>query len=197
MHTSQTPRISLVLLVILKLKQMLTSSGMQLNPPSTQHVLRQSATSHVSTRTGLMIMRWRFKTFLISRETPAFGKMTLFLCRSRKNTNRQSWNSKKDKKFTVLLISMICTTSSKQQRLSMSQRWIEHVKLLLNWETVVTEDTILSIPQHPERPSLDILQTPHEVQRAAVQMKNHAQIFKFGGENLASKLYEENPRSCS
>ena len=49
----------------------------------------------------------------------------------------------------------------------------EVIELLRNRETVVTEHTILSIPQHPERPSLDILPTPDAVQRVAMQMKNH------------------------
>ena len=64
---------------------------------------------------------------------------------------------------------------------------------------MVTEDTILSIPQHPERPSLDILPTSDEVQRVTMQMKKQkacgpdvipAEIFKCGGDNLASKLNE-------
>ena len=46
---------------------------------------------------------------------------------------------------------------------AIQQRRREHFELLLNRETVVTEDTILSIPQHPERPSLDILPTPDEI----------------------------------
>ena len=79
---------------------------------------------------------------------------------------------------------------------AIQQRWREHFELFQNRTTVVTGDTI---PQNPERPSLDILPTPDEVQRATMQMKNHrvcgpdgvpAEIVKFGGENLARKLYE-------
>ena len=83
---------------------------------------------------------------------------------------------------------------------AIQQRRREHFELFLNRETtVVTEDTIMSIPQHPERPSLGILPIPDEVQRSTMQMKNHkaygpdgipAEIFKFGGENLGSNVYE-------
>ena len=55
---------------------------------------------------------------------------------------------------------------------AIQQRWIEHFELLLNRKTVVTEDTSLSIPQQPERPSLEILPTLDEIQRATMQMKN-------------------------
>ena len=51
------------------------------------------------------------------------------------------------------------------------QRWREHFELLFNRETVEKEHTILSIPKHSERPLLDILPTPDEVQRATMQMR--------------------------
>ena len=75
----------------------------------------------------------------------------------------------------------------------------ERFELFLNRETTVTEYTIMHIPQHPERTSINILPTPDEVHRATMRMKNHkacgpdgilADIFMFGGNNLASKLYE-------
>ena len=39
---------------------------------------------------------------------------------------------------------------------AIQQRWREHFEQLLNCESIVTDDTILSIPQHPERASRDI-----------------------------------------
>ena len=100
-HEPNSKNIStLVLLLILLLKQMLTSSWMQLHSPSTKHVPRHSGTSHVSTRTGLMRIMWRFKTFLIAKETPfAFGKMTLLLSRSRKNSNASMLRLKKHQRY--------------------------------------------------------------------------------------------------
>ena len=104
--------------------------------------------------------------------------------KTRSDILKTSGGKRKPKLFRVLLISKTYT-SSKQQRLSMSrahtplqsqdetflkddtgiqQRRREHFELLQNRETMVTKDTILSIPQHPERPSLDILPTPDEVQ---------------------------------
>ena len=72
---------------------------------------------------------------------------------------------------------------------------------------MVTDDTSLSIPQHPESASKDIPPTRKEVQPATMKMKNHkacgpdgipadiptdipADILKFCGEKLANRLYE-------
>ena len=72
------------------------------------------------------------------------------------------------------------------------QRWREHFKLLLNQETVVTEDTILSIPQYPD--SWEIIArypaNPGRVQHALVQMKNHKACCPDGipAESLVAKI---------
>ena len=51
---------------------------------------------------------------------------------------------------------------------AIQQCWREHFEVHLNRTTVVTGDTIMSTPQHPERPSLDILPTLDDVQRVTV-----------------------------
>ena len=137
----------------------------------------------------------------------AFGKITLLLNISRKNTNmsklrlkikseilKTSGGKRKPTLFRPLLISMTCTTSSKQQRLPMSRARITTLlskpsmghfwrmtlpfktteiafRVALNRETVVTEHTIPSIPQHTGRTSLDILPIQDEVQHDTMQRK--------------------------
>ena len=84
--------------------------------------------------------------------------------------------------------------------------------MLLNRETVVTGHTIPSIPHYPERPSLDSLHTPDEVQRATMQMNNHKACKIWQDKQIPSDLRNanlitiyknelnqtgENTRSCS
>ena len=56
---------------------------------------------------------------------------------------------------------------------AIQQRWRKHFEVHLNRTTAVTGDTILSTPQHPERPSLDIIATLDGVQRVTMQMKTY------------------------
>ena len=71
---------------------------------------------------------------------------------------------------------------------AIQQRWKEHFERLLNRESMVTDDTILSIPQHPERASLDIPPTWKEVQLATMQMKNNKASQKELVDNI--KIHE-------
>ena len=80
----------------LLLTLMLISSGMHLSQPSTKFVLRQSATPHANTKTGLTRTTGRFQTSLNAREKPSVcGKMISLLSRSGRNTNTSKLRPKR------------------------------------------------------------------------------------------------------
>jgi len=191
----------LPLLIILQLTEMLTSSGMHLNLPSKKHVglLRQLAIS-----TGLMSMMWRFKTSLLQgKHLLPLAKWHYFSTKAERIPNYQcikteiqknitdiknKWWEEKTKLFKALLISLTCTSSSKQQRLSMS--WAQIATFLssprighfwritlsfssdegstssCSWTKKLWWQKTPFCPFHsiltPERSSLDILPTPEE-----------------------------------
>ena len=82
---------------------------------------------------------------------------------------------------------------------AVQQRWKEHFEQLLNRVSMVTDDTILSIPKHTERASLDIPPTGKRSSLPQYKYKHNkacgpddipADFLKFGGEKLANGLYE-------
>lgn len=79
------------------------------------------------------------------------------------------------------------------------KRWTEHFSQLLNRPTTVADDALDSIPQYPLQNNMDDPPILPEISRAISQMKNNkacgpdgipAEVYKFGGPQLTSRLHD-------